>query len=95
MSISADYATDMKKIIWWNYFHWNTVCSLFLFWIVFCPCVRLDAFHAAIQPTGEVAAAEVVHGHSWAWQEEDGEGANADSACPQTKDVQLSRMEGP
>lgn len=66
-----------------------------MFWIAFCPCLCVDAFYAAIQPTGEAAAAEVVHGHSWARQEEDGEGANADSARPQTKDVQLPRMEGP
>lgn len=62
-------------------FVWNYVCA--------------DAVHAAVQPAGEAAAAEVVHSNSWAWQEEDGQGADADSACPQTKDVQFSRMEGP
>lgn len=55
----------------------------------------LDAFHAAVQPAGKAAAAEMVHSHSWARQEEDGEGPNADCACPQTKDVQLPRVEGP
>lgn len=50
---------------------------------------RLDAFHAAVQPPGKAAATEMVHGHSGARQEEDGEGAYADRARPQTKDVQL------
>lgn len=61
----------------------------------FCPCLCVDAFHAAVQPAGEAAPAEVVHSHSWARQKEDGQGADADSACPQTKDVQLPWMEGP
>lgn len=55
-----------------------------------CP----DAFHAAVQPTGKAAATEMVHSHSGARQEEDGEGANADRARPQTKDVQLLGVEG-
>lgn len=61
----------------------------------FCPCLCVDAFHAAFQPAGEAAPAEVVHSHSRARQEEDGQGADADRARPQTKDVQLLRMEGP
>ena len=62
---------------------------------MFSILVFADAFHAAVQPAGEAAAAEVVHSHSWAGQEEDGQGADADSAGPQTKDVQLPRMERP
>lgn len=54
----------------------------------------LDAFHATVQPPGKAAATEMVHSHSRAWQEEDGEGANADRARPQTKDVQLPGVEG-
>lgn len=54
----------------------------------------LDAFHAAVQPSGKTAATEMVHSHSRARQEEDGEGANADCARPQTKDVQLLGVEG-
>lgn len=74
---------------------WNIYESPCSFPVLNCPCLCVDAFHAAVQPAGEVTAAEVVHSHSGARQEEDGQGADADSARPQTKDVQLPRMEGP
>lgn len=57
--------------------------------------LHVDALHAAVQPAGQAATAEVVHSHSWAWQEEDGQGADADSVGSQTKDVQFSRMARP
>lgn len=60
------------------------------FFLFLCP----DALHAAFQPAGKAAATEMVHSHCGARQEEDGEGANADCACPQTKDVQLPGVEG-
>lgn len=63
--------------------------------IYFHPCLYIDAFHAAVQPAGEAAVAEMVHSHSWAGQKEDGQGTDADSARSKTKDVQLPRMEGP
>ena len=54
-----------------------------------------DAVHAAVQPAGQAAPAEVVHGHGGAGQEEDGAGADAGGAGPQAQDVQLPRVEGP
>lgn len=54
----------------------------------------LDALYAAVQPSGKAAATEMVHSHSGARQEKDGEGAYADRARPQTKDVQLPWVEG-
>lgn len=58
-------------------------------------CVCVDALHAAVQPPGEAAPAEVVHRDGRAGQEEDGAGAHADRSRPQTKDVQLPGVEGP
>lgn len=57
--------------------------------------VVADAFHAAVQPAGQAAAAEVVHCHRRAGQEEDGARAHADRAGAQTKDVQFPGVEGP
>lgn len=67
-------------------------CTVFLGAVLF---LHVDALHAAVQPAGQAATAEVVHSHSWAWQEEDGQGADADSVGSQTKDVQFSRMARP
>jgi len=54
-----------------------------------------DAFHAAVQPAGQAASPEVVHGHGGAGQEEDGPRAHAGGAGPQAQDVQLPGVAGP
>lgn len=56
-------------------------------------CFSVDALYASVQPAGEAAAPEMVHGYSWAWQEKDGQRAHAGGAGQKTQNVQLLGME--